>query len=76
MDGDDENVKGGDDAETFVSSHLLFSHLLEFDAQKNTLSQLNKANRASLYQKGIQREARGGDQMNTSSRYFSPTNRS
>lgn len=33
-----------DEARTFVSSHLLFSHLMSIDAKKNTLSQLNKSN--------------------------------
>lgn len=57
---DEENVQDQDEARTFISSNLLFSHLMTFDTKKNTLSQLNKANRASLLQKGLQREARGG----------------
>jgi len=34
----DEEIE---EAKTFHSSHLLFSHLMSFDAKKNTLEQLN-----------------------------------
>ena len=38
---DEENVQDNDEARTFQSSNLLFSHLMTFDTKKNTLSQLN-----------------------------------
>lgn len=37
-----------DEAKTFVSSHLFFSHLMSFDGQKNTLVGLNSASHVSL----------------------------
>ena len=45
-----------DEAKTFVSQHLFFSHLMSFE-QKHTLSQLNKETRANLMNKGIKYEA-------------------
>ena len=37
----EEDVQDNDEAKTFISSHLLFSHLMTFDTKKHTLSQLN-----------------------------------
>lgn len=33
----DEEFEVADEAKTFVSSHFMFSHLMSFDAKKNTL---------------------------------------
>ena len=57
----EEDIEDNEETKTFISSHLLLSHLMTNDAEKNTLSQLNQANRACQIQKCLQREARGGD---------------
>ena len=49
-----EGEAPNDEAKTFVSSHLLFSHLMSIDGNKNTLSKLNKASRHELYSKGFE----------------------
>ena len=57
MDDDDsiDDSTGDVDADTrtFVSTHLIFSHLLDFDKKKNTLSELNAQNKDKMMIKGV-----------------------
>ena len=36
-----------------MSTHLIFSHLMDFDKKKNTLSKLNSVSREDMMLKGI-----------------------
>ena len=58
MDDEDDDIDDstGDvdaDTRTFVSTHLIFSHLLDFDKKKNTLSELNAQNKERMLVKGV-----------------------
>ena len=47
-----------EEAKTFHSQHLLFSHLMSFDTKRHTLSKLNNASQATLFSKGVKNRTR------------------